>query len=376
MIDFMQRGKGTDKGIPTLVLAASSVDDVFVIVLFTILLGMAGGVDVHWARELAKIPLSVILGIMAGIIPGYVLYRLFLRYDLRPPRRTLLVLGSAIALLWTERALEGVVPVAGLLGVMAIGFIILENEEAIAHQISYKLKHLWVFAELVLFVLVGAEVNVSVAWQAGLAGIVLVAGGLAARGVGTWISLLGTDLSPGEKLFAVVAYVPKATVQAAIGAVPVAAGVQGGEMILAVAVMSIVFTAPLGAIGIKVLGERTPGRGEAAGLPVQGPPGKPGASPCGGAATKQARRHRVEGHRGEGDLDRRSGRGLAGSPLHPHRGAQALGDQGRRYPGNRSHPIPEFPARKPSPQPGVGNPLRRIGRLDTPRPAILSPASS
>ncbi len=200
--------------------------------------------------------MSIGLGIVAGLIPGYALYRIFLRYDLRPPRRTLIVLGTAIALLWIERALEGTVPVAGLLGVMAIGFIILEKEEAIAHQISFKLKHLWVFAELVLFVLVGAEVNVTVAWQAGLAGIVLIAGGLVARGVGTWISLLGTDLSPGEKLFAVVAYVPKATVQAAIGAVPLAAGVAGGEVILAVAVVSILLTAPLGAVGIKILGER------------------------------------------------------------------------------------------------------------------------
>ena len=256
MIDFMERGKGADKGLPTLILAASSVDDVFVIVLFTILLGVSGGVEVQWAQELAKVPVSIVLGIVAGLIPGYVLYRIFLRYDLRPPRRTLIVLGTAIALLWMQRVLEGTVPVAGLLGVMAIGFIILEKEEAIAHQISFKLKNLWVFAELVLFVLVGAEVNVTVAWQAGLAGIALIAGGLAARAVGTWISLLGTDLSPGEKLFAVVAYVPKATVQAAIGAVPLAAGVAGGEVILAVAVVSILITAPLGAVGIKVLGER------------------------------------------------------------------------------------------------------------------------
>jgi NhaP-type Na+/H+ or K+/H+ antiporter len=219
-------------------------------------------VEVQWAHELAKIPLSIGLGIVAGLIPGYVLYRLFLRYDLRPPRRTLIVLGTAIGLLWMERALQGTVPVAGLLGVMAIGFIILEKEEAIAHQISAKLKFLWVFAELVLFVLVGAEVDVSVAWQAGLAGIALILVGLMARGVGTWVSLLGAGLTSAEKLFAVVAYVPKATVQAAIGAVPLAAGVQGGEVILAVAVVSILLTAPLGAVGIKVLGDRVLEEGE------------------------------------------------------------------------------------------------------------------
>lgn len=256
MIEFMDRGKGAEKGMPTLILAASSIDDVFVIVLFTILMGMTGGGEVSWARELAGIPVSIGLGIIAGLIPGYVLYRLFLRYDFRPPRRTLIVLGTAIGLLWLERALQGTVPVAGLLGVMAIGFIILEKEEAIAHQISFKLRHLWVFAELLLFVLVGAEVDVSVAWRAGLAGLLLIAAGLVARGFGTWLSLLGTDFTPAEKLFAVVAYIPKATVQAAIGAVPMAAGVPGGEVILAVAVVSILFTAPVGAIGIKVLGER------------------------------------------------------------------------------------------------------------------------
>ena len=261
MIDYMDRGKGADKGIPTLVLAASSVNDVFVIVLFTILLAVPGG-EVRWAQELAKIPVSIGLGIIAGLLPGYVLYRLFLRFDFRPPRPTLIVLCAAIGLLWVEGTLEGTVPVAGLLGVMTIGFIILEKEEAIAHQVSSKLKHLWVFAELLLFVLVGAEVNVAVAWQAGLAGILLILGGLVARGVGTWISLFTTGLTPAEKLFAVVANVPKATVQAAIGAVPLAAGVVGGEVILAVAVLSILFTAPVGATGIKMLGERVLAEGK------------------------------------------------------------------------------------------------------------------
>ena len=155
MIDFMERGKGEEKGIPTLILAASSIDDVFVIVIFTILLGMAGGGEINWIWQLGGIPISIVLGIISGLIPGYFLYRLFLRFDLRPPRRTIIVLGVAIGLMWVEHALKNTVPVAGLLGVMAIGFIILEKEEAIAHIISAKLKHVWVFAELLLFVLVG-----------------------------------------------------------------------------------------------------------------------------------------------------------------------------------------------------------------------------
>jgi len=263
MIDFMDRGRGTKKGIPTLILGASSVDDVFVIVLFTVFLGMYGGGEVNLWVQLAEIPFSIVLSVIVGLIPGYLLYRLFTRYDWRPPKRTIVVMGVAIALTWLEGAVEKWIPFASLLGVMAIGFVILEKSEPIAHIVSQKLKKLWMFAELLLFVLVGAQVNIHVAWRAGLAGIAVVAIGLMFRSVGTYISLFGTDLTWREKLFCVVAYIPKATVQAAIGAVPLAAGVASGEVILAVAVLSILFTAPIGAIGIMVLGERVLDREEA-----------------------------------------------------------------------------------------------------------------
>lgn len=256
MIDLMDRGLGTRKGIPTLILGASSVDDVFVIVLFTSLLGMYGSGEVNLWFKLAELPISIGLGIAAGLIPGYFLYLLFKTYDWRPPKRTIVVMGTAIFLTWLETAIEHYVPMASLLSVMAVGFIILEKSEGIAHVISQKLKKLWVFAELLLFVLVGAQVNVQVAWKAGLAGMAVIGVGLLFRSVGTYISLFGSDLNVKEKLFCVVAYIPKATVQAAIGAVPLAAGVASGEVILAVAVLSILLTAPMGAIGIKVLGER------------------------------------------------------------------------------------------------------------------------
>jgi len=257
MIDFMDRGLGVKKGIPTLVLAASSVDDVFVIVLFAIFLGMYGGGEVNLWAKLGEIPLSIGLGIVVGIIPGYFLYKLFSNYDWRPPKRTLVVLGTAIVLTQIEHSLERWVPIASLLGVMAIGFIILEKSEPIAHIISQKLKKLWIFAELLLFVLVGAQVNIHVAWKAGLAGTAVIAIGLVFRSVGTYLSLFGMDLNWKEKFFCVVAYIPKATVQAAIGAVPLGAGVASGDVILAVAVLSILITAPLGAIGIMVLGDKT-----------------------------------------------------------------------------------------------------------------------
>jgi len=262
MIDFMEKGRGSKKAIPTLILGASSLDDVFVIVVFTVLLGMATGDQANIMLQLSHIPISVVLGIVLGVVPGLILARLFTRFDWRPPKRTLVVLGVAIVLTWIEHRLEGVVPVAALLGVMAIGFIVLEKSEPIAHQISGKLKKVWVFAELLLFVLVGAQVNVEVAWRAGLAGLGVIAVGLVFRSIGTWISLAGAGFNAGEKLFCVVAYIPKATVQAAIGALPMAAGLAAGETMLAVAVLSIVVTAPLGAIGIKLLGRRVLDYGE------------------------------------------------------------------------------------------------------------------
>jgi len=262
MIDFMDRGRGGKKGIPTLILGASSLDDVFVIVLFTVFLGMYGQGDSNLSVQLAQIPISVILGIVLGLIPGYLLYKLFTKYDWHPTKRTLVVLGTAMLFTWIEAICEGHVPIASLLGVMAIGYIILEKSESIAHIISNNLKKIWIFAELLLFILIGAQVNIHVAWKAGLTGILVIIVGLIFRGAGTYLSLMGTPYNWKERLFCVVAYIPKATVQAAIGAIPLAAGVAGGEVILAVAVLSILLTAPLGAIGIMLIGEKVLDKGE------------------------------------------------------------------------------------------------------------------
>lgn len=256
MIEFMEKGKGTNKGVPTLVLAAASLDDVFVIVIFTIFLGAYQGGDINIAAKFAEIPVSIILGVLLGLAPGLLLVKLFSKFDWRPPKRTMIVMATAIGLIWFEDLVSAHVPIAGLLGVMAIGFIILERAEPIAHLISQKLKKVWVFAELLLFTLVGAQVNIDVAWDAGLSGLAIIFFGLIFRSVGTYFSLIGTPLNFRERIFCVVAYTPKATVQAAIGAVPLAAGVASGEIILAIAVLSILVTAPLGAIGIIALGNR------------------------------------------------------------------------------------------------------------------------
>jgi NhaP-type Na+/H+ or K+/H+ antiporter len=256
MLTFIDERRGTDKGIPTLILAASSVDDVFVIVVFYMLLGFHGGQGGSVLMKMLELPLSVGLGMAVGTGAGLVLYVLFKRKRTRATKMSLVVVGTAVLLTWLEEELRGIVPFSALLGVMTIGFILLEKLEQAAHLISRKLAKVWVLAEILLFALVGAQVDIHVAWQAGLAGAVLIAGGLAARSAGTYLCMLGTDLTRKERLFCVVAYLPKATVQAAIGALPLAVGVAGGNVILAVAVLSIVLTAPLGAWGIDVTGRR------------------------------------------------------------------------------------------------------------------------
>lgn len=256
MIDFIERGKGEKKGVPTIVLAAASINNVFVIVIFTILMGMYGGQHINLAWQVAGIPISIVLGILLGIIPGYILYKIFLKFEISPTQRTLLILGVALILNQTEDILRNIIPIASLLGVMAIGFVILEKEEAIAHVISQNLKKIWVFAEMLLFVLIGAQVNIKVTLDAGLVGLGIIVAGLLCRSLGTYLAVLGAGLNRKEKLFCVVANLPKATIQAAIGAIPLEMGVPGGSIILAVSVLSIIVTTPLGAIAIEQVGEK------------------------------------------------------------------------------------------------------------------------
>ena len=256
MVNFIERGRGNDKGIPTLILAASAIDDVFVIVIFSVLLGIYSGGTTSIALSLLQIPFSIILGILTGIISGLIVYRVFVKYRPRATKKSLILIGISIILVWFEGVIQSTIHISALIGVMTIGFIILEKSEPMAHIISKKLGKVWIFAEILLFVLVGAQVDINVAWDAGLAGALVILIGLIFRSIGTYISVMGADLNFNEKMFCVVAYIPKATVQAAIGAVPLAAGVVSGEIILAVAVLSIILTAPVGAIGIKFIGER------------------------------------------------------------------------------------------------------------------------
>lgn len=256
MLRFIESNKGAKKGIPTLLLASSSLDNVFAIVISSALIGMYSGKGANIFMKLLEIPLSISLGIALGAAIGFALYRVFKKYQPRATKEGMIVIGSAILLTWLEKTARPFVAVSALSGVIAIGFIILEKSEPIAHKISRKLGKIWVFAEILLFVLVGAQVNIHVAWNAGLAGLVIIFIGLIARSIGTYISLIKTGFSIREKLFCMASYIPKATVQAAIGAVPLSLGVKSGDIILAVAVLAILFTAPLGAIGMNIIGEK------------------------------------------------------------------------------------------------------------------------
>jgi NhaP-type Na+/H+ or K+/H+ antiporter len=256
MVDFIRKRRGAKKGIPTMILGASSLDDVFVIVVFTILMGMHAGSYENVYLKLFEIPEAVLLGAVAGALTGYVLYRLFEHFHLRATKMTIVVVACSILLMWLEEELKTRLEMSALIGVMTVGVILLEKTEHRAHKISEKLSKVWIFAEILLFVLVGAQVDVRVALDAGAAGALLIFAGLIARSVGTYVSVLGAGLNFREKLFCVISYIPKATVQAAIGAVPLEAGLPAGEVILAVSVLSILITAPLGAIGIMYTGKR------------------------------------------------------------------------------------------------------------------------
>ncbi len=262
MLRFVDENRGNKKGIPTLVLAASSIDDVFVIVVFSILLGIYTGEKVNLIWKLAGIPISIILGIVIGFACAIALYRLFDRFNPRATKRLLILIAVGVLILQIEHLTQKWVPFSGLLAVMAIGFWILEKREAYAHELSGKLAKVWVIAEIILFTMVGAQVDIGVAFRTGLAGASVILIGLIARNAGTWLCLVRSGLNRKEKIFVILSYIPKATVQAAIGAAPLvalqAAGLSTapGETILAVAVLSIVLTAPLGSLAIVWYGKR------------------------------------------------------------------------------------------------------------------------
>lgn len=255
MVELMENGYGTDKSIPQLILAGASLDDVFVIVLFSAFVGMAQGSGVS-AKSLGEIPVSIVLGIGAGALVGLLIAAVFewahrRGRSLRQAEKAVLVLGLSFALSALETALKGTVPLSGLLAVMSLALMIeLRCRPEVTRDLSQKFGRLWVAAEVVLFVLVGAAVDIRYTLSAGVNAILLILAALVFRSVGVLLCLIGTPLNKKERVYCVIAYLPKATVQAAIGSVPLSLGLPCGNIVLSVAVLSILITAPLGALGM------------------------------------------------------------------------------------------------------------------------------
>lgn len=247
MLKLMESGYGRDKSIPQMIMAGASVDDVFVIVLFTAFAGMAQGDSVS-PLSLLTVPTSIMLGLAGGIICGLGLSFFFSKFHIRDTGKVIIILSISFLLVSLEHALTGAVGFSGLLAVMGLGAALQQRKYEVAKRLSGKFSKLWVGAEMLLFVLVGATVNISYAAKAGLPAFVLILAVLFFRTAGVFISLLKTDLNKGERLFSAFAYMPKATVQAAIGGIPLAMGLACGEIVLTVAVVSIIITAPLGAL--------------------------------------------------------------------------------------------------------------------------------
>ena len=253
MVALMDEGRGADKKIPQLILAGASLDDIFVIVLFTAFLGINTGGGVG-AMTFLNIPISIVLGIALGALVGFAvayLFELFHRKGLtiRNTLKTILLLAIAFLLLAIEVWLEGVVAVSGLLAIMSMAMVYaMQTKAEVINRLKDKYGKLWLAAEVLLFVLVGAAVNIRYTLSAGPLAVAMILIGLAFRSVGVFICLLGTNLNKKERLYTVFAYLPKATVQAAIGAVPLSMGISCGNIILSVAVLGILITAPLGAI--------------------------------------------------------------------------------------------------------------------------------
>lgn len=257
MVQMMEEKYGTDKGIPQMILAGASLDDVFVIVLFTAFLGMAQGKGAS-AVSFLNIPVSIVLGVVLGAAAGFVLSWLFEtnyshKHLVRNSMKVIIILGTAFLLLAVEKWLEGFVAVSGLLAVMSMGMVIAARSiPEVTKRLQEKYGKLWLAAEVVLFVLVGAAVDISKTFEAGAGAVLMIFIALLFRSVGVTLCLIGTKLNMKERIYCVIAYIPKATVQAAIGAVPLSLGLPCGNLVLSVAVLSIVITAPLGAIGMDL----------------------------------------------------------------------------------------------------------------------------
>lgn len=249
MLKLMEEGYGVRHSIPQLILAGASVDDVFVIVMFTAFTGLAQGNDVS-IRSFVNIPVSILLGIVTGAFIGILLAYYFKKVHIRDTSKVVIILCLSFILVTFEDRFSTILPFASLIAVMAIGIALQKKREVVAKRLSVKFNKLWVVAEIVLFVLVGATVDIKYAVSAGAVSVILILGVLMFRMLGVFLCLLKTKLTMRERMFCMIAYTPKATVQAALGGVPLAMGLSCGNIVLTIAVVAILITAPLGAFCI------------------------------------------------------------------------------------------------------------------------------
>lgn len=249
MVKLMEEGYGTEEGIPQLILVGASVDDVYVIVLFTTFTGIIQGKRVS-VMSFLNIPISIILGMIIGLLAGWLLARYFEKVHIRDTVKVLILLSISFLLVVAEDHMTTAITFSALIAVMFLGVGLQKYREVVAKRIAVKCGKMWVAAEVFLFVLVGATVNIGYLSYVGIKAVILICGALIFRMAGVFVCLLGTDMNGKEKLFTMMAYTPKATVQAAIGGIPLALGFACGDVVLTVAVLAIVLTAPLGAFAI------------------------------------------------------------------------------------------------------------------------------
>lgn len=255
MVQLMETKYGTEKSVPQLIMAGASCDDIFVIVLFSTFVSMAQGGSAH-LLDFVNIPVSILLGIVLGAVTGYILSLFFEtayahEHCIRNSMKVIIVLGVAFLLMAVETWLKGMVPISGLLAVVSMACVIkIRTVSSVAKRLSEKFGKLWLAAEVILFVLVGAAVDIRYTFQAGAAAVLMIGIALVFRSLGVTLCLLGTPLNRKERIFCMIAYLPKATVQAAIGSVPLAMGLPCGQIVLSVAVLAILITAPIGALGM------------------------------------------------------------------------------------------------------------------------------
>lgn len=251
MVKLMDEGYGVNEGIPQLILAGASVDDVYVIVLFSTFVGMMQGEGAS-ILKFVNIPISIFLGIAIGLLIGVLLAYFFKKMHIRDTSKVLIILSISFLLVVMEDKLSTLITFSALIAIMFIGIGLQKKRETVAKRLSVKYGKLWVAAEVFLFVLVGATVNIGYLGKVGVKALIVIIGALVFRMFGVFVCLLGTSLKRKERLFTMLAYTPKATVQAAIGGIPLALGFTCGDLVLTVAVLAIVLTAPLGAFAIDL----------------------------------------------------------------------------------------------------------------------------